>query len=797
MFHYAPSARVPAPLHTPLANPRDRYLAALAETKAAEVEYLAAEALRREEEALRRRLEAIQLRKLQEEFPRSRVGRDAYTPYSHISELDAYPAYGYDQLSALRRQVEEEQRLRLLARREAEEQQRRRQVEEALLYHLGRQQQAALRLRKEEESRALAIHERSHCHCRKQLSTQRPRENLCANSCTRSTPRYEQQALALHPTLQSLIRPDFQATKPSCRKSSPEGDAIETVLKQLIGSLSESKHTTSQPKPAPELSFKPEGHLVEESFKRLMCVRPETSKPETVSVNQSVPAKISPPQGLQEALNLIFVHGQQTPTSQEEQSINQQFLNLFGIPRSQSSSSSSKADETSRTETEGIQQYYDLFGIPTGKQLGPQASSSSSSSTQENPQVLLSFLLLRDIMLMLLFKVPSPAPANPVKPSPDIESLKEQLESRLNNEFSSEVRDTIQAIFASLQDATESHTSSSSTSTPNKSVKGKGKAASTDETTTSTSTTTRNVVNSLNEVRNIEAAFHALEADFTFPAQLDFLATHVAAGSSPSSDSEASATVHLAYTSRNHPVRFYEQALSALLTQLDSIDSFGSETLRGHRKEVVRHVEKALEELEREVQGRWRTRLSNEAKPAETRAPVAPQPAVLEETQLVPVQSTLSPSLATIIPEGVAVGTAMTNDTDRASPAAIEAHAPTETVDSQDSLRDSPSSASEESPSQSHVSNSAISITDTPSSTSTSNATPDAPTETSPTAELSGSVATVKGYDVEDPADPSPPELEDRDAFLLAPASDVVYAPKHPNNKESEDTGSDWSEVDA
>jgi hypothetical protein len=51
-------------------------------------------------------------------------------------------------------------------------------------------------------------------------------------------------------------------------------------------------------------------------------------------------------------------------------------------------------------------------------------------------------------------------------------------------------------------------------------------------------------------------------------------------------------------------VRYYEQALSALLTQLDAVESWGNEEVRKHRKELVGRVEGALEEVEREVQVR-------------------------------------------------------------------------------------------------------------------------------------------------------------------------------------------------
>ncbi len=50
-------------------SPRDKYLAALAQAKAAEQEFLAAEAIEQEERLLRRRLEELQLQRQQVSLP--------------------------------------------------------------------------------------------------------------------------------------------------------------------------------------------------------------------------------------------------------------------------------------------------------------------------------------------------------------------------------------------------------------------------------------------------------------------------------------------------------------------------------------------------------------------------------------------------------------------------------------------------------------------------------------------------------------------------------------------------------
>ncbi|KAF8061014.1 hypothetical protein FPV67DRAFT_1423604 [Lyophyllum atratum] len=536
MSCYTPASRYPTTFAyspAPLTTPRDRYLAALAEAKAAETEYLAAEAVQREEDALRRRLEDIQLQKQDQELLlRSRYGRTPHHSSHSLSELGAYPTYGYDRLAALRRQVEEEEAMRLLAVRQAE------------------------------------------------IEQERRRKEKCEVRCY------------------------------------------------------------------------------------------------------------------------------------------------------------------------------------------PYALRSSF------PNSILSFQ--------------NPAASAPPK-APEA-SLREQLESRLNQEYSSEVRDTIQAIFASLQDAEPNHIGSSSAASNSAgSSKGKAKAAETPATASpsATSATSKDVVNSMNEVHNIEAAFQALESDFTFPAHLDFLAAHLATGSPASSDSEASATVHLAYTSRNHPVRFYEQALSALLTQLDSIDSFGNDDLRGMRKEVVDKVEKALGELEREVEGRWRTRLSKEVKPVEAEVTKS-----MVTQAAIPSQATSSQSDSAAIPDvhKVPVASAAGEDSSTLSPvleATPEVSAPAVTPSTTSTTNASTSS-------EASVIDSTIS-THTPTEISETNE-DTIPSSTS----LAASVLTVKGYDAEATTvpDASPPESESGDTFLLA-AADADSIPKRSNHKGSDDAGSDWSEVEA
>jgi hypothetical protein len=180
-------------------------------------------------------------------------------------------------------------------------------------------------------------------------------------------------------------------------------------------------------------------------------------------------------------------------------------------------------------------------------------------------------------------------------------SLKEELEARLINDSDAEIRDTTQALIASLYDTSStsegaSASDSRASSAAEFSGKGKGKAKEVTFDIPVSAATSVDVMHALDTVRNIEASFHALESDFVFPSNLDF--ESVSPPASPSS------TFKLAYTSKNAPVRQYEHSLSSLLTQLDSIDSLGSEDVRNKRKEVVSKVETALEAAEREIEGR-------------------------------------------------------------------------------------------------------------------------------------------------------------------------------------------------
>lgn len=100
---------------------------------------------------------------------------------------------------------------------------------------------------------------------------------------------------------------------------------------------------------------------------------------------------------------------------------------------------------------------------------------------------------------------------------------------------------------------------------------------------TSNSTVVPQPASPLITIRAMRSQFCALESAFKFPPILDF------------DHSE------LAVTPNNAPVRAYEHALNGLLEQLDAIESDGDEEVRNVRRDVVREVESALEDVEQKV----------------------------------------------------------------------------------------------------------------------------------------------------------------------------------------------------
>ncbi|KAH7099391.1 hypothetical protein BKA62DRAFT_709932 [Auriculariales sp. MPI-PUGE-AT-0066] len=88
----------------------------------------------------------------------------------------------------------------------------------------------------------------------------------------------------------------------------------------------------------------------------------------------------------------------------------------------------------------------------------------------------------------------------------------------------------------------------------------------------------------LSTIAEISAAAAELQNSFRMPTSLEF-------------SSEDDTKPKLSYASANKPIRVYEDALSKLLEKLDAVESAGI---------VVKDIERALEQLEGQVEGAWK-----------------------------------------------------------------------------------------------------------------------------------------------------------------------------------------------
>ncbi|KAF8887803.1 hypothetical protein BD779DRAFT_1800508 [Infundibulicybe gibba] len=502
---------------------------------------------------------------------------------------------------------------------------------------------------------------------------------------------------------------------------------------------------------------------------------PERSSPNTGRAPAAAPSRAVPeiPQGpvdLQAVIQAVLgaTNESRNPQTHGLGNIQQAINTILGgvMPTNEAveprEPSPASADSHKHAPAHDVTNLQDLFNAMFGFQPQPPAhvprpeAQAQSSKSASIPSKAGDFqdVSSRTPQPMTSKQEPqtSPRPVVPVVAEKSVESsLRQELESRLNNEYATEVRDTIQALLASLAE------SPSAPSLPSSKPSGKGKEKA-PEFTEGRPPTPHDVDHSMNDVRSIEATFAALESDFTFPHQLDFIAPAPAQDRPGSLVSDSgSSTSRLAFTARNHPVRFYEQALSALLVELDAIDSFGNESLRSKRKEVVGRVGHALEELEKEVEGRWRSRAAKEAK-----SPAG------EAVQDLP-GAAVSPQ-----PTAVSIGAANTAD----APARVTLAA---------AAIDTPSQAS----AQADAPESAEPIVQEPQSTTPHENPEEITIDNEPESTLtSASEATIRPYDLS-----SEPE-EPVDTYLLP------MAPSSPDEQPKQslvegDTGSEWSEVEA
>ncbi|KAF9259621.1 hypothetical protein L218DRAFT_963505 [Marasmius fiardii PR-910] len=632
-------------------TPRERYLASLAEAEAAEAEFIASEAERfqheEEELLLRRRLEELQFEKRfphhQDYSPRGSLFDDHLLRHRHSHHLDDFDRStdhsSHDRLASLRRELEEEE-LRI-ARQRKQEQER-----EALRAKELREAERLALLRKAEENRLKVIRRHREQEEQKLLQIRLAQQQEVEHQRTVVPNR----PVLRRPTVRFAVDSTSECLKRASCVSSNTRDKVRTaqeVLQLLFGpqqpvrsSTASAAQTTHKETPKDSDSMA----QTEDFFKLLFG---GNTHPERKSVTPSATGpKVSRAGKEQESSKpaTSSEHNSKAPATSDSnlKGAEEFWKALFGqagVP----------APSQDRKHVATPQDFFDmLLQTPLVSEEKPTAGELSVA-TKTQAQDISSILspILTQSLTSLQPTTSTTAPRRPVSPSTN---LKEQLESRLNNDEAVEIRDTIQAILASLADAaaynaastssgnskpgTSSSTSSTSTSSPSDS-KGKGKAETSSD--SSTEPTSNDVLKSMEAVHSIETAFRALQQDFVFPTQLDFTPTPSAAPSPVSSDTESStpSITKLAYTSRNHPVRYYEQSLSGLLSQLDGVESFGNVEVRTMRKEVVARVEGALDELEREVDGRWKARVSKQERDKSDSEEVAIDVAVPEPQEFV------------------------------------------------------------------------------------------------------------------------------------------------------------------
>ncbi|KAF9498171.1 hypothetical protein BDN71DRAFT_1443914 [Pleurotus eryngii] len=623
---------------------RDRYLAAAAEAKLAEAQYLAAEAASQ---------------RLHDPY-----GPTAYTtPYPDHPRV---PYLGYEEESAWLQAALDAQ-LAEAARARAQEQELLRQKEQllaalALKQRLDKEaeEQRLAALREEERRRALAefipqrlAKNRSRCVCPGHHEFKRhphleyhqvhyaPVARQCGHrhalpsddlrspigpllqSSSGSFDPSELLTTLLNAHAQDASRrlaPSAPATAPcAARSGQPElspsatsnGVPFLDLLTQLFDNATESS-ALEPPKPAPstlpvERPAANAQHREVQSLPDLLNLLFQKPAAPATQAKPALEPKVDDKQrpqvqNLPELLNHLFQPAQPSAQAQSyaaapsSPSTKNEASNLPAEHPVNKPAAEPKAGRSGRTQVESLPDLFNLlFQKPAQPSVqaqfyaagpsSPPTNTNKAEQTKEQPR--------------------TQTPVRDATLNPATESLKEQLEARLNNEYATEVKDTIQALLASLSDSGPRH------------GKGKGKEVASEATPVPT---VSDVAKSIQTVHNIETTFSSLESEFVFPAQLDFTppsSPSILVSPLPGTENATvsdSANHHLAFTARNQPLRFYEHALGELLSQLDRIDSFGNEELRARRKEVVGRVERALEALEGEVDARWQIRRKKLAK---------------------------------------------------------------------------------------------------------------------------------------------------------------------------------------
>ncbi|KAJ7102406.1 hypothetical protein B0H15DRAFT_329526 [Mycena belliarum] len=696
------------PRSQPIASPRDKYLAALAEAKAAEAEYLAAERLQQEEDALRQRLEQIQLLKHNNNTPRADFG-SLYAPV-HYPQSTPTP-----DIELLRRQIAAEERARI----EVEQQQAREREAEALRrHHIAREFDA--QRRKQDQARemgVLRVHEarkaqlardterartlaaqRAHLAAVTQratppgfhfvLANESPRQQQ--HGCARhARPHSHHNAADLNPAevLQALFAPKEQNAQEASH------DHAQDFLFQLFGGRAQQQSTApvAAAAPAQPQAGSVEQQFLNQLFGRSAPVAPAAPQPQPKAQEQGVSleqvlnhflGKAAPqPQPSTSSVPKAETNAQQQPmqVSIEQLLCLNHFLGAEQTPSTtpeQPKAGPSETKEATPAAAPAPTQ------APTPAPAAPAPAPTPAPVAQPSapqPQA----VNFQHILNQFLGGGNAPSAASPQSP-PDLQQLLNMFiggrpqhcaqpepsssksssasasgpsseSSKRREQQEKEERDLAEAIRLSLE-----------TEAPAADAKGKAPAPA----------PVKDALTSAAEVRAIDASFSALAAEFAFPAELEFSTSRAA---SPAAGEAEAPIARLSYSAKNQGVRFYQQALSGLLAQLDAVESFGDESVRHGRKEVVGRVEGALDELEAVVEARWRKWAGKverkEEVPVAEEAPVVVDAPVEEhsaESAAIP-ESTSTPAVAEAAPALEAASHQPTTDSSLSYPSAAAA----------------------------------------------------------------------------------------------------------------------------
>ncbi|KAJ7269988.1 hypothetical protein B0H12DRAFT_1320227 [Mycena haematopus] len=601
-------------------NPREKYLAALAEAKAAEAEYLAAEQLQQEENQLRQRLEQIQ---------RLRNQPSAYYTYTPATQ---YPQAAPLDFEALRRQIVAEERARIVREQEVkalrvQETQRQARELEAFRIHEGRKAQRA---------EVGAFTHRALVPSVRFVVSEDAHGSRTRHAHSHHRGAYLEFRNSVGIPLLAATAKHHHAHDCGCeRKALKESKTTDVNIEDLLSRLLGVRANARQPKPQESQPRRTVGleHLLQHAPGHAASQPKTDTKPakETTPQRQAeVPITLE--QLLGHLLGATGIDVERSPASTSNAAAPAEKKEVPSAPAPPRSAT--KPAPAATAAVPQAPQHIDLHHI--WNTLGSAAECTAApSQSNQGPGVELN---LQQLFNMFLGGA-APAPAQPQAGSSKSASASTNGDSKpavkKTEREEREERELEEAIRLSLADSHPSPTTSES----------KGKAPA--------SAPVKDIASSTAEVHAIDASFAALANEFVFPPQLDFSTSRTA---SPTRNAAADESViaKLSYSTQNQTVRFYHQALTGLLARLDAVDSFGDEGLRHERKEVVGRVEGAMDEVERVVEGRWRKWAGRE-RAVEPAAPLPADAVVASENKDVPAAPVDSQPVAApeFIPESI------------------------------------------------------------------------------------------------------------------------------------------------